>query len=173
MNYFKGKKIDLIAFEKEHIEITKEWINNEGMTSYMGSRFPVSLYEQELWYENVEKDKTKKKLIIFNKKEYVGMVSIFNIDYKNRNSEIGIYIVPDQQHKGYAQEAIKMILNFVFLELNMHKVYALIYKTNILSLSFFKLLGFKYESIDKEAIYSQGKFIDIEKYSIFKKDFME
>ncbi len=173
MNYFRGKKINLIAIGKEHIEMTKEWINNEEITVHMGSRFPVNLYEQELWYKNVKKDKTKKKLIINNKEENIGMISIFNIDYKNQNSEIGAYIIPSQQNKGYAKEAIKMMLEYSFYELNMHKIYALIYKSNILSLKLFKSTGFQYESNNKDAIYFQGRFIDIEKYSVFKKDFIE
>ena len=173
MSYFKGEKVNLIAVEKEHIEMTKEWINNEEITLYMGSKFPISSDEQETWYNNIKKDNTKKKLIISNKKESVGMVSVFNIDYKNQNLEIGVYIIPVQQDKGYSKEAIKMMLKYSFYELNMHKVYSLIYSPNILSITLFKSVGFRYENTDKEAIYFQGEFIDIEKYSIFKKDFIE
>jgi len=169
--YFKGNRVDLVPFEEEHVEISREWINNEDITLYMGGRFPAGETEQKLWYQKLMRDKTKKKLIIVNKSSNdVGMVSLLNIDYKNQNAEVGIYISHNNQGKGYAKEAISMILSFAFKELNMHKIYALIHIDNNLSRKLFESIGFFNEYIDTEVLYSNGEFVDICKYSIFKKD---
>jgi len=169
--YFKGNRVNLVPFEEEHIEISREWINNEDITLYMGGRFPVGETEQKSWYQKLMRDKTKKKLIIVDKSsKNVGMVSLLNIDYKNQNTEVGIYISHDDQGKGYAKEAVSMILNFTFRELNMHKIYAFIHIDNKLSRKLFESIGFFHEYIDTEAVYSNGEFVDICKYSIFKKD---
>lgn len=173
-SYFQGKKVNLIAFEKDHVDMVAKWINDERINIGSGARFPVSKYEQVTWYENICRDKTKQKLIISTKKEeHVGMVSLFNIDHKNRNSEIGVYIIPNYQGKGYAKEALNLLLTFAFCELNMHKVYASVYSFNLPSSKLFELVGFHHESTNKEAIYSQGKFIDIHTYSIFRGDFIQ
>ena len=169
--YFKGNNIDLIPFEEEHIKISREWINNEDITLYMESRFPNGISEQKEWYKRVLNDKTKKKLIIINKHaKNIGMVSLLNIDYKNQNTEIGIYVATNDQRKGYAKEAISMMLSFAFKELNMHKIYAFIYKENVSSIKLFESVGFHHEYDDKESVFSNGKFIDVCTYSIFKKD---
>ncbi len=169
--YFKGKRFDLVPFDEEHIEVSRGWINNEDITLYMGSRFPVGAAEQKAWYENLLKDNTKKKLIIVNQSsKNVGMVSLLNIDHKNQNAEVGIYISPNYQGKGYAKEAVNMILNFAFRELNMHKIYAFIRIDNDSSRKLFESIGFFHEYIDTEAVYSNGKFVDICKYSVFKRD---
>ncbi len=168
--YFKGNRIDLGPFEEKHIEVSREWINNEDITLYMGSRFPVGVAEQNAWYKKLLDDKTKKKLIITDKfLKNVGMVSLLNIDHKNQNAEVGVYINPEDQGKGYAKESVNMILNFAFKELNMHKIYAFIYMDNNSSKKLFEEVGFFYEYTDAEVVYSNGKFVDICKYSIFKK----
>jgi UDP-4-amino-4,6-dideoxy-N-acetyl-beta-L-altrosamine N-acetyltransferase len=170
MKYFENNNVKIVAFEEKHIACVHHWINNEEINSNMGSRFPIGRDDQEKWYDSYKKDDTKKKLIIISNNEEVGMVSLFDIDYKNQNSEIGVYIDPNNRHKSYAKDAIAMILNFAFNEMNMNKIYALIYDFNTSSIKLFKSLGFSYESTDKEAVYSKGDFIDIEKYSIFKRD---
>jgi len=172
-NYFKGKNINLIAFEKYHIEMVASWINDERISFGNGPRFPISKYEQNIWYENICKDKTKKKLIISKEKENIGMISLFNIDHINKNSEIGIYIIPEYQGQGYAKESLYLLLKFVFYELNMHKVYASILDFNVLSIGLFESVGFTCEGTNKEATYSMGKFVDIKIYSLFKRNFIK
>ena len=100
------------------------------------------------------------------------MVSLFNIDHKNQNAKIGVYIIPDYQRKGYAKEALILLLTFAFYELNMHKIYATIHDYNIPSIKLFESVGFHCEGADKEAVYSQGKFIDLHIYSIFRREFI-
>lgn len=169
--YFSGVLVRLIPFEEEHIEIVREWINNEDMTLYMGTRFPVSKNEQKIWYENVCNDKTKKKLIISDvSNKNVGMISLFNIDLKNRKAEIGIYISPENQKRGYAKEAVGLMVDFAFGEMNMNKIYATIQSGNEASESLFVSVGFGYESTDIGSIYSRGAYVDTLKYTIFRED---
>ncbi len=169
--YFKGNNIDLVPFEKHQVEEVRKWINDEKITLYMGARFPVGKIEQRIWYKNILKDKSKKKLIIITKSARgVGMVSLTSIDYKNQNAEIGVYISSGNHKQGYAKEAVLMMVNFAINELNMHKIYAFIHSSNIKSVELFRSIGFIRESIDIDAIYSNGKFIDVIKYSIFKKN---
>ena len=49
MSYFDGEKINLRAIEKWHLEMVRECINNEEITSFIGGRFPNNSYEQKLW----------------------------------------------------------------------------------------------------------------------------
>ena len=83
--YFERSDFDLVAFEKRHVEMVAKWMNDERINISIGARFPVSEYEQMMWYENICKDKTKRKLIISTKnKEHIGMVSLFDINRENQ-----------------------------------------------------------------------------------------
>lgn len=169
--YFKGSKINLLPLEKEDMPFVLKWINNEEINFYNGARFPVSLHEQNVWYEKNAGDKTKKKLVVCtNTGEKAGMATLFNIDHRNQNAEIGIYIDPAFQGKGYAKEAIGLLVNFAFNEFNLHKVYATILDFNVNSIKLFESAGFALEYIKKEAYYTVGKFSDVHVLSLFRKN---
>ncbi|MCX7877168.1 MAG: GNAT family N-acetyltransferase [Ignavibacteria bacterium] len=171
--YFRGEKISLKPFEKEDISLVASWNNNEDINSTMLSRFPVSIYEQEKWYEKTINDRSKKKLIIeINESgEKAGMASLFNIDSKNLSAEVGVYLDPAYHGKGYAKEAIIMLSRFAFHELNMHKLYASVIEFNEASVKVFESAGFSKEYIKKEAVFTNGKFYDVQYLCLFKRDF--
>jgi diamine N-acetyltransferase len=169
--YFKGSKVSLAALEKEDVPFVTKWINDEEINYYNGSRFPAGLDEQYSWFEKIKNDKTKKKLLIFTKsRERAGMITLFNIDHRNQKAEIGIYIATEYQNKGLAKESLKMLTNFAFQELNMHKIYASIMSINTVSVKLFESVGFKREYVKKEEVFTNGKFADVEILSIYKRN---
>ena len=175
LSYFKGSKVHLKPFEREDLQLSLEWNNNEAINAYNGSRFPNSVLEQTEWYEKTQKDKTKKRLVICSNETggKAGMVSLFNINERHRNAEIGVYLSPEFQKKGFAKESLLLLAKFAFMELGLHKLYATIYFFNTDSVKLFESAGFKYEYTMKEEIYTNGRFEDIKVYSIFKKDLPE
>ena len=171
--YFKFENIKLLPIEEHHLIEIQQWINDENLTKYMTVHFPVSFMEQKSWLEKLYKDESKIKLIISVDDKDVGMISLINIDHKNKNSEIGIYIIPKYQKNKYAFKVINKMLNFVFREMNMHKIYVLIYKCNVPSIKLFEKLGFTFEGSDRESVFYNNKYHDINRYSIFKRDFLD
>lgn len=171
-SYFKGKKVSLIAFEKEDIPLSAKWNNTEEINAFTHSRFPASIFEQEEWYEKTSRDKTKKKLIIVanETKEKVGMVSLFNIDYKNHNCEIGCYIGTEYQNRGYAKEAKRLMIRFAFEELNMHKIFGHVtdFRGKVLGID--AAVGLKQECTIKESLFTNGKYYDVHIVSLFRED---
>ncbi len=169
--YFKGSKITLAALEKEDIPVVTKWINDEEISYYNGSRFPAGLDEQSSWFEKIRNDKTKKKLLVYTKdNEKAGMVTLFNIDHRNQKAEIGVYIASEYQNKGLAKESLKLLANYAFQELNMHKIYASIMSFNTMSIKLFESAGFKREYTKKEEVFTNGNFVDMEILSLYRRD---
>ncbi len=167
MNYFKNKSIALVALDTKYTNIVFEWTNNEQLNESSGSRFPTSFEQHKKWLERTISNPTKKKLIILSDNKPVGMVSIFNIDQKNKNAEVGVYISPKYMGKSFASLSLKMVLEFAFKELNLIKIYANIHQDNIPSVKLFEKLGFEHEFTNKKIIFKKGTYIDILNYTIF------
>jgi len=169
--YFENQFIKLVALDISHLDIVHNWINNEIINESSGTRFPISKENQKNWILKTIQNKSKKKLIILNNENLeVGMVSIMNIDYRNRNAELGVYLDPDHVRKGYASMALSMLIDFGFQELNMHKLYAFIHADNKNSIRLFEKLNFSLESKHIDEIYKKGKFFANLKYSLFKEN---
>ncbi|MBS4192363.1 GNAT family N-acetyltransferase [Bacillus sp. FJAT-49705] len=75
----------------------------------------------------------KKSYIILEKKTEtpIGITSLINIDYKNRNAECIIDIgKKDSWGKGYGTETMGLLLDYAFLEMNLYRVSLRVFSFN-------------------------------------------
>lgn len=171
-DYFRGTRVDLVAVEREDLPLVAGWINDERVAAYQKSRFPVSLAEQAAWYESSQKDRSKQKLVVQNKEGVkVGLVSMFHLDHRNRHAEIGVYIAPEHHRRGYAAEAMRLIMRFGFGELNLHKIVSSVLAFNEASSSMVASVGMRLEYVRVEEVWTNGRFVNEEVWSMFARDF--
>lgn len=92
----------------------------------------------------------------------VGLCNIDDINWPNRNAEIGIGISdPDARGCGYASEALGLLLDYLFNEMGMHHIRASVIDGNTPSLKLFERLGFKTEGRRRAFVYRNGDFRDM------------
>jgi len=78
----------------------------------------------------------------------------------NRQVEIGYTLDKDFRGKGYASEALTKIIDYLFTQLNKHRIIASIDPGNINSIKLIERLGFRKEAHFVESLYLQGKWVD-------------
>jgi [ribosomal protein S5]-alanine N-acetyltransferase len=167
--YFTGERIDLVALEETDLPLVARWINDERVNLYNGSRFPVSAADQRAWFETTRGDRSKQKLVVRAKDGcQVGMVSLFHVDHRQQSAEVGIYIDPEHQRRGYASEALRMAVRFAFAEMNVRKVYCGILEFNHASVQLFESVGFVPDGIRRQHVFACGAFVDLLHYAIFR-----
>jgi len=170
MSYFKNDVVHLVSLSQEHLDFVFECNNLEIINQASGTRFPNSKEDQRKWIERTLSSDNKKKLVVKNNKnENVGLVSIANINLKNRNAELGIYIHPQHFGNKYSFNALSLLIGFAFKELNLHKLYAVIHEENVVSQNLFKKLGFALEAIHKDEVFKGGKYINVHYFTLFNK----
>lgn len=103
----------------------------------------------------------------------IGWYSINDIDYRNRKCHCGGVIIGDKDFRGgdAYQEAGLMALDYLFDEMNMHRVTGSCLSTHIMSRATMESRGYKLEAIEREAIFKGGKYHDICKYSILEEEY--
>ena len=104
-------------------------------------------------------------------KEIIGMVSLMNVDYDNKNAEIGYWLGKKYWGKGIMKEAIKLILDFGFKKLKLVRIYAKVMHPNITLAKLLEKSGFKYEGRMRKTILRRGKWMDDLRYSILNSEF--
>ena len=75
----------------------------------------------------------------------VGMINYHRRELRERRVDVGWLALPDLQGKGYMTEAGRVLLRYLFDELKVHKVEALIRADNKPSVALAKRLGFRRE----------------------------
>ncbi len=77
----------------------------------------------------------------------IGVTSLINLDYKNRNAECIIDIGnKNYWGNGYGKEAMQLLLDYAFLELNLHRVFLRVFSFNGRAIKLYEKLGFQHEA---------------------------
>jgi len=158
-----GVHISLRAIEPTDLEFLYQIENDESNWSVSNTQKPFSKFLLQQYIENAQQDIYEAKqlrLVIFENatKNAVGLIDLFDYEPKHRRVGIGILICPLFENKGYATEALKLLINFTFTHLDIHQVYANITDDNKKSISLFENQHFQKVGVKKDWIFTQGKY---------------
>ena len=78
----------------------------------------------------------------------------------------GINVYPDQQGKGYASEATRLVLRYYFDELRYQKCNVQVHAINAESIRLHERLGFVQEGCLRRVVFTEGEFTDQLLYGI-------
>jgi RimJ/RimL family protein N-acetyltransferase len=92
--------------------------------------------------------------------ELVGTINTQRCDPHNGTFSYGVAIAAAQQRKGYASEAILLVLRYCFRELRYQKVTVNVYSFNEASIRLHERLGFTLEGRLRRMHYTNGQFYD-------------
>jgi len=123
MNTLLGENIKLRALEKEDLNFLYQIENNESFWQVSHTQTPFSKYMLKLYLENAHLDiyQAKQLRLIIEENStnlQVGMIDLFDFNPKHKRAGIGILIHPDFQEKGYAFEALSLLINYTFTHLD-------------------------------------------------------
>ncbi|MFX1376829.1 MAG: GNAT family N-acetyltransferase [Promethearchaeota archaeon] len=175
--FIQGERIDLVAQISKWVDLYAKWNNDPRVRQYSRNEFPIILEDVKKWFENPPEGGISDFLVfvIYHKGNEcpIGVIGFNRINWINRNANIFASIgETDYWGKGIVVEAAKLIINYGFTELNLHKIYARIFNPNKRSLRVAEKLGFHKEGILKEHIYVDGEYVDCHRFSILKKEWM-
>lgn len=103
--------------------------------------------------------------------EYVGNVNLHSIDEENGTFSISFYFLEKHRKKGYATNAVALILYYAFNELELNKLNVSVNEGNIPSETLIKKIGCQKEGIYKENVFYDGKYVNVNLYGITYEDF--
>lgn len=114
-------------------------------------------------------------LYVFKKnhaERIIGNVSVLNIKEEDlKNGYLGYQISEDENGKGYATEAAKKVIEYIFSERKFGKIEANVMTNNISSISVLKKIGFEKTDFLKNFLEVNGRAEDHYRYSLINKNF--
>ncbi len=142
MQTLEGENIRLRAIEPEDLTFLFTIENNESFWEISHTQTPFSKYLLKQYLENAHLDIYQAKQLRLlieekNTKKSVGMIDLFNFDPQHNRAGVGIVILQKFQQKGYASEALRILIKYSFTHLKLHQLYANIIADNSKSLSLF------------------------------------
>ncbi|WP_396194328.1 GNAT family N-acetyltransferase [Flavobacterium sp.] len=171
----KGPKIYLRALEPEDLEFVYAIENNESIWEVSNTQTPYSRFLIRQYLENAHQDiyeaKQLRLAICKNESsEAIGLIDLFDFDPKNKRAGVGIIIQDEtDRHSGYGKEALGLVIDYTFQQLQLHQLYANIGSENSASLSLFATFGFQKIGVKKDWNFTRNRFHDEILYQLIKK----
>ena len=103
----------------------------------------------------------------------VGAIDTHTCDPRNGTFQYGVTIRREHARKGYASEAIRLVLRYFFHELRYQKVNVEIYGFNEASVKLHRELGFREEGRLRRMVYTGGAYHDSIMLGMTREEFEE
>lgn len=169
----EGQKVSLRSLRQDDMAVLYKWINDPDVIKYTNTFKPVSEMEQKIWFQSLpeHKDQIVLGIELRNDKKLIGTCGLYFIDYQNRAAEVRIKIgAKSYWGRGYGKEAIELLIDFAFVDLNLRRLSLKVLSNNNRALKIYKKTGFQEEGILKEAMYIQGKYCDLIAMGMLRKN---
>ena len=169
-----GNHIRLRAVERADLPRFQEWPNDPEVTEGLSTYLPLSMPDEEQWFERVSRLEPEAKPLAIDLRQdsnwrLIGDIGFFNIEWINRGAEFGIFIGDKSVwNQGYGTESVQLLLMHGFQTLNLHRIYLRVYSTNPRARRSYEKVGFVLEGTLREAVYRHGRYADIHVMSILR-----
>lgn len=172
---YTGQKVRLREYRREDVPKAQAYINDPEIKRLLGAPpFPYTLWDEEKFIaqQSARNDNYSFAIETLEDGYYIGGCGINSLDWKNRVAEIGIFIGDKEyQNQGYGTDALKVLLRFIFDQLNLHKVALKVLSFNERAQKVYKRLGFVEEGRLRQERYIDGCYHDMLVMGILKEEF--
>jgi RimJ/RimL family protein N-acetyltransferase len=164
-NFWQGQKVCLRSIAPEDWTIFYDWNTDTEVAQYSSAvPFPTSTEAFKKWVAEAAmagpKNDTFRWVIENLDGGLVGTIHTHNCISRWGTFQYGVAIQREHWRKGYAAEAILLVLGYYFRELRYQKATVDIYAFNEASLRLHERLGFKHEGRLRRMIYTDGAYHD-------------
>ncbi|MEW5675064.1 GNAT family N-acetyltransferase [Flavobacterium enshiense] len=162
----KGNTIYLRALEPEDLEFVYAIENDESIWEMSNTQTPYSRFLIRQYLENAQQDiyeaKQLRLAICKNESnEVVGLIDLFDFDPRNQRAGVGVVIQnTENRNLGIGKEALGLLINFSFSQLQLRQLYANIGTENAPSINLFTTFGFRCVGVKKDWIRFQNRYTD-------------
>ena len=166
-----GKDLYLKVMDADDFETTYLWFLHSDPQSQTCHQ-PILTTPRDM-SENVrkkEKNPNAADFIIILKENNrpVGKLRYFNLNMLNRSAELAYLVAPDDRGKGYAKEALRLLIRYLFIYLGLNKVYAQTASFNEPSVKLLKSLDFRLDGTLRQHHFYKGNLHDDLLFSLLK-----
>jgi RimJ/RimL family protein N-acetyltransferase len=174
-NIFEGQRVRLRAVEPSDIDVYRLWAHDsEAARAEDAIPFPAGEAEVRGWVER-EAARREDEMFFFVietlDKQVVGRINSHSVEPRQGTFMFALVILEEHRRKGYAAEAIWLLLRYYFEERRYQKCTSMVYAFNEPSIRLHERLGFQLEGRIRQMVYTRGAHHDLLMFGITKDEF--
>ena len=161
----EGQRVRLRAFEAGDLDAEHAFVNDyETLLDMMGGiPLPSSMSDEQQWIsQQTSYTRGEYQFAVEDAEGYlVGRCGVTRLDWKNRVGELAIMIGAPYRGRGYGGEAMALLCDFCFQEMNLHKLKVSVLAFNEAAIRCYERCGFVREGVLRQEIFRRGQYQDV------------
>lgn len=171
----QGNKIGLRSLEKNDLIFLRDWRNIPAFRKNFREHRELSLFNQEKWFERTMSNPNDYMFIIerLEDKLPLGACGLLYVNWIIRSADFSFYIGHEEKYidDTYAPEAIQLLLDYGFNNLNLNKIWMELYEFDTKKIKLFtKKFAFQIDGKLRQNCFEGGKFWDSYMLSLLRSD---
>lgn len=174
-----GQNVRLRAIERQDLPFFVTWLNIPEVRRNLLVNVPLSQAQEDGWFERVLSRPLEEQPLAIEVStpegwHMVGNCGLFELDWRNRSAEIGIFIGNERfWNKGFGTETMRLMVKYGFDSLNLNRIYLRVFETNPRGIRCYEKAGFIHEGRLRQAEFQDGKYIDLLVMSVLRSEWPE
>jgi RimJ/RimL family protein N-acetyltransferase len=166
----EGKNVNLRIVEKEDLELFTEWVND---LEFTGEYEPVSQVSKTGIEKHYDKLRPEEKWFMIEQKDGSKIGLITHLLDPGKRVAIGYFLVTSERRKGFGTEAVRIMVDYLFLSKNIVRIQAETHPKNVASHRVLEKAGFTREGTIRKSFFSRGVWRDTVLFSILREEWKE
>jgi [ribosomal protein S5]-alanine N-acetyltransferase len=175
--FLSGKTIYLKSLEFDDLKNIARWLHDKDVTRFLHQGYrPMTVENLKNSYdiEGVRDDEFSFSIIDKKTNKSIGWTGLYQVNWISRFAEMRIFLGEKNfWHKGIATESQKLLLEYGFDKLNLHRIFA---GTNIKCLGeqgALKKLFMTEEGVSRKTLFRNGEYYDVVHFGILKDEYLK
>jgi RimJ/RimL family protein N-acetyltransferase len=175
LQLLEGKKVFLRIYENSDISYLLKWYNDYELNKLAGwsnSKVSASKLKYNM-ARSFGSDPMNLMVDDLNGKP-IGTIQLYDFNQQDKSCKLGIRIGDkDYWSQGYGGDAVKTIVEYAFLSLDINRVDLRVYEYNERAAHCYEKCGFKFEGRTRKSAYIDGAYYDEILMGLLKSDFLK
>jgi RimJ/RimL family protein N-acetyltransferase len=161
----KGEKVGLRAVEKQDLPFLRDWRNIIEFRRNFREVRELSLADQDAWFEHLQNTKHVNymfTIVDLETKKPIGAGGLLYVNWVIRSADFSFYIGDNEKYignDGIALEAAKLLIDYGFENLNLHKIWMELYEFDKQKIEFFtNKFKFEQDALLRDNCFENGKY---------------
>jgi RimJ/RimL family protein N-acetyltransferase len=173
----KGKSVLLRPVKRSDISYFLKWFNDPEVVQYLEMYLPMTEMAEEKYIEELGTTRAKTDAVFLieviegGSTKPIGVCGLHEIKSKDHHAGFGIAIgEEDYWGKGYGTEAARLLINYGFQQLNLHRIWSYAVVFNERSIRLQRKIGFREEGRSRQAVFKNGQYHDHVQFGILREE---